>query len=45
MTLFVEMGEEGRRTQLTILPVLAKRVLGYLGLSKEAYTRLVTNSY
>src|SRR5262249_50010813 len=36
--------EEGRRWHLTALPVLVKRVLGYLGVSDEVYTRLVINS-
>lgn len=44
VTMIVEMGEEGCRTHLTALPVLVKRVLGYLGLSEEVYTRLVINS-
>ncbi len=35
---------EGSRWHLTALPVLVKRVLGYLGLSDEVYTRLVINS-
>jgi transposase len=35
---------EGCRWHLTALPVLVKRVLGYLGLSNEVYTRLVINS-
>src|SRR4051812_35875943 len=35
---------EGCRWHLTALPVLVKRVLGYLGLSEEVYTRLVINS-
>jgi transposase len=35
---------EGCRWHLTVLPVLVKRVLGYLGLSDEVYTRLVINS-
>ena len=39
----VESGE-GCRWHLTTLPVLVKRVLGYLGLSNEVYTRLVINS-
>jgi transposase len=34
----------GCRWHLTALPVLVKRVLGYLGLSDEVYTRLVINS-
>lgn len=44
VTLIVEVGEEECRRHLTTLPVLVKRVLGYLGLSEEVYTRLVTNS-
>ena len=40
----VEVGEERCRWHLTALPVLVKRVLGYLGLSDEVYTRLVINS-
>jgi len=39
----VETGE-GCRWHLTALPVLVNRVLGYLGLSSEVYTRLVINS-
>ena len=35
---------EGSRWHLTALPVLVTRVLGYLGLSEEVYTRLVINS-
>jgi transposase len=35
---------EGCRWHLTALPVLVKRVVGYLGLSSEVYTRLVINS-
>jgi hypothetical protein len=35
---------DGCRWHLTALPVLVKRVLGYLGLSEEVYTRLVINS-
>jgi transposase len=35
---------EGSGWHLTALPVLVKRVLGYLGLSEEVYTRLVINS-
>ncbi|HEU5217673.1 MAG TPA: transposase, partial [Gemmatimonadales bacterium] len=38
------VGEEGCRWHLTALPVLVKRVLGYLGLSDEVYSRLVINS-
>jgi transposase len=44
VTLIQVVGEEGRRWHLTALPVLVKRVLGYLGLSDEVYTRLVINS-
>jgi transposase len=44
VTLIQEVGEEGSRWHLTALPVLVKRVLGYLGLSEEVYTRLVINS-
>jgi transposase len=44
VTLIQEVGEEGSRWHLTALPVLVKRVLGYLGLSDEVYTRLVINS-
>ena len=44
VTLFQEVGDEGCRWHLTALPVLVKRVLGYLGLSDEVYTRLVINS-
>ena len=36
--------DEGCRWHLTTLPVLVRRVLGYLGLSNEVYTRLVINS-
>jgi transposase len=40
-----QMGSgDGCRWHLTALPVLVKRVLGYLGLSEEVYTRLVINS-
>jgi transposase len=35
---------EGSRWHLTALPVLVKRVLGYLGLSEDVYTRLFINS-
>jgi transposase len=35
---------EGSRWHLAALPVLVKRVLGYLGLSEEVYNRLVINS-
>src|SRR5512142_1113752 len=38
------VSEEGCRWHLTALPVLVKRVLGYLGLSDEVYIRLVINS-
>jgi transposase len=44
VTLIQEVGAEGCRWHLTALPVLVKRVLGYLGLSEEVYTRLVINS-
>jgi transposase len=35
---------DGCRWHLATLPVLVKRVLGYLGLSDDVYTRLVINS-
>ena len=35
---------EGCRWDLTALPVLVKRVLGYLGRSDEVYTRPIINS-
>jgi len=44
VTLIQVVGEEGCGWHLTTLPVLVKRVLGYLGLSDEVYTRLVINS-
>ena len=44
VTLIQEVSAEGCRWHLTALPVLVKRVLGYLGLSEELYTRLVINS-
>jgi transposase len=44
VTLIQVVGEEGCRWHLTAVPVLVKRVLGYLGLSDEVYTRLVINS-
>jgi transposase len=44
VTLIQEVSSEGCRWHLTALPVLVKRVLGYLGLSEELYTRLVINS-
>jgi transposase len=44
VTLIQVVGEDGYRWQLTGLPVLVKRVLGYLGLTDEVYTRLVINS-
>src|SRR3954453_22591474 len=44
LTLTRFVGEDGCRWHLTALPVLVKRVLGYLGLSNEVYTRLVINS-
>jgi transposase len=44
VTLIQEVGETGCRWHLTALPMLVKRVLGYLGLSDELYNRLVINS-
>jgi transposase len=44
LTLTRVIGGDGCRWHLTALPVLVKRVLGYLGLSEEVYTRLVINS-
>jgi transposase len=44
MTLTQVGSGEGCGWHLTALPVLVKRVLGYLGLSDEVYTRLVINS-
>jgi transposase len=44
MTLTRVGSDEGCRWHLTALPVLVKRVLGYLGLSNEVYNRLVINS-
>src|SRR5512142_3038903 len=44
VTLIQEVSAEGCRWHLTALPVLVRRVLGYLGLSDEVYTRLVINS-
>ncbi|MHC5538949.1 IS1634 family transposase [Singulisphaera rosea] len=44
VTLIEEVREEGSRRHLTALPVLIKRVLGYLGLSEGVYNRLVNNS-
>jgi transposase len=44
VTLIQEVSVEGCCWHLTALPVLVKRVLGYLGLSDEVYTRLVINS-
>jgi transposase len=44
VTLIQEVGAEGCRWHLTALPVLVRRVLSYLGLSDEVYTRLVINS-
>jgi hypothetical protein len=44
VTLIQGVSEDGCRWHLTALPVLVKRVLGYLGLSDEVYTRLVINS-
>jgi transposase len=44
VTLIQVVDEDGCRWHLTALPVLVKRVLGFLGLSEEVYTRLVINS-
>jgi transposase len=44
VTLIQEVSGEECRWHLTALPVLLQRVLGYLGLSDEVYTRLVINS-
>src|SRR3954452_16410860 len=44
VTLIREVSGEECRWHLTALPVLLQRVLGYLGLSDEVYTRLVINS-
>jgi transposase len=44
VTLIQVVGAEGCRWHLTALPVLVRRVLGYLGLTDEVYTRLVINS-
>jgi transposase len=44
ITLTQVVSGEGRRWHLKALPELVKRVLGYLGLSQEVYTRLVINS-
>jgi transposase len=44
LTLSCVASEEGCRWHLTALPVLVSRVLGYLGLSDEVYSRLVINS-
>ena len=44
VTLIQVVVEDGCRRHLTALPVLVKRVLGYLGLSEMLYTRLVINS-
>jgi transposase len=44
MTLTQVGSSDGCRWHLTALPVLVKRVLGYLGLSEGVYTRLVINS-
>jgi transposase len=44
MTLTEVGSDRGSRWHLTAVPVLVKQVLGYLGLSEEVYTRLVTNS-
>jgi transposase len=44
MTLTHLESGQGSCWHLTALPMLVKRVLAYLGLSDEIYTRLVTNS-
>jgi transposase len=44
VTLIRGVGDDGCRWHLTALPVLVSRVLGFLGLSDEVYTRLVINS-
>jgi transposase len=44
VTLIEEVRDEGCRWHLTALPVLVRRVLGYLGLSDEVYSRLLINS-
>jgi hypothetical protein len=44
VTLTRVRSSEGSCWHLTTLPVLVKRVLGYLGLSEEVYTQLVINS-
>jgi hypothetical protein len=44
VTLTRVRSSEGSCWHLTALPVLVKRVLGYLGLSEEVYTQLVINS-
>jgi transposase len=44
MTLTEVGSGPGSGWHLTAIPVLVKQVLGYLGLSEEVYTRLVTNS-
>jgi transposase len=44
MTLTEVGSGPGSGWHLTDIPVLVKQVLGYLGLSEEVYTRLVTNS-
>ena len=44
VTLTQVVGDDGYRWHLSPLPVLVTRVLGYLGLSDEVYTRLVINS-
>jgi transposase len=44
VTLTRVVSEDGCRWHLPTLPVLVKRVLSYLGLSEEVYTRLVINS-
>jgi len=44
VTLIEVVSNNGSRWHLTALPVLVERVLGYLGLSDEVYTRLLMNS-
>jgi hypothetical protein len=44
VTLTQVVGEDVGRWHLPALPLLVSRVLGYLGLSDEVYTRLVINS-
>ena len=43
VTLILDLGDEGCHRHLTTLPVLVRRVLGYLGLSEDVYTRLLAN--